>query len=252
MVHVLLVGTWPSWSCVIDSVMSNMAGSLCRDLAFLPAPMAVLRPVEFIGDLRITVRASPSGVPHPSSTPQLAGVPLDRAGTSAVRGTLPDSYCAPLMTRCRSLHWRALSLSLWGWWLGCVAPFGCGSIVRARPRDNGYAFLGRRALMSGSCGILNRVPIRVPKRVVSQWGSGWFSAPPSGAILPGSAWGAYKFVEGTFHCPKKILWLLPLTTLDGGASLGYMVLCGAVCGHATMFDSHHHSAGWAVPPLRGL
>ncbi len=168
------------------------------------------------------MRASPSGVPHPSSTPQLAGVPLDRAGTSAVWGTPPDSYWAPLMTRCRSLHWRALSLSLWGWWLGCVAPFGCGSIVRARPRDNGYAFLGRRALMLGSCGNLNRVPIRVPKRVVSQWGSGWISAPPSGAILPGSARGAYKFVEGTFHCPKKILWLLPLTTLDGGASLGYM------------------------------
>ncbi len=245
MVHVLLVGTWPSWSCVIDSVMSNMAGSLCRDLAFLPAPVAALRPVEFIGDLRITVRASPSGVPHPSSSPQLAGVPLDRAGTSAVRGTPPDSYCAPLMTRCRSLHWRALSLSLWEWWLGCIAPFGCGSIVRARPRDNGYAFLGRRALMSGSCGIL-------PKRVVSQWGSGWFSAPPSGAILPGSAWGAYKFVEGTFHCPKKIF--LPPHHPRWWSLFGVHghPLCGAVCGHATMSDSHHYSAGWAVPPLRGL
>ncbi len=41
------------------------------------------------------MRASPSGVPHPSSTPQLAGVPLDRAGTSAEWGTSPVSFGAP-------------------------------------------------------------------------------------------------------------------------------------------------------------
>ncbi len=46
-------------------------------------------------DLRITLRASPSGVPHPSSTPQPVGVPLDWAGTSAERGTLPVSFGAP-------------------------------------------------------------------------------------------------------------------------------------------------------------
>ncbi len=34
-------------------------------------------------DLSIMVRASPSGVPHLSSTPQPAGVQLDQAGTSA-------------------------------------------------------------------------------------------------------------------------------------------------------------------------
>ncbi len=33
------------------------------------------------------MRASPSGVPHPSSTPQPAGMPLDRAVTFAERGT---------------------------------------------------------------------------------------------------------------------------------------------------------------------
>ncbi len=38
---------------------------------------------EVRGDLRITVRASPSRVPHPASTPQPAGVPLVQAGTSA-------------------------------------------------------------------------------------------------------------------------------------------------------------------------
>ncbi len=43
----------------------------------------------------IMLRASPSGVPHPSSTPQPAGVLLDRAGTSAEQGTPPVSFGAP-------------------------------------------------------------------------------------------------------------------------------------------------------------
>ncbi len=53
-------------------------------------------------------------------------------------------------------------LSLRGWWLGCVALFGCGSVVRARPRDDGYAFPGRR-----EC----RVCV---KSSVSRWRSRWF------------------------------------------------------------------------------
>ncbi len=47
------------------------------------------------GDLRITVRASPRGVPHPSSAPQPVGLPLERAGTSAEQGTPPVSFGAP-------------------------------------------------------------------------------------------------------------------------------------------------------------
>ncbi len=46
------------------------------------------------GDLRITVRASPSGGSHPSGTPQPAGVPLVRTGTSAEWGTPPVSFGA--------------------------------------------------------------------------------------------------------------------------------------------------------------
>ncbi len=41
------------------------------------------------------MRASPSGVPHLSSTPQPAGVPLDRAGTSAEWSTPPVSFGTP-------------------------------------------------------------------------------------------------------------------------------------------------------------
>ncbi len=126
--------------------MSNMAGSLClcRDLAFVSAP----------SDLRIMVRASPSGVPHFSSTPQLAGVPLDRAGTSAEWGIPPVFFGAPPDERMSiTLHRRTSFFSLSRDEDSCVAPFGCGNVVRARPRDNGYAFPGR------SCGILHRVPI---------------------------------------------------------------------------------------------
>ncbi len=46
------------------------------------------------GDLRITVRASPSGGSHPSGTPQPAGVPLVRTGASAEWGTPPVSFGA--------------------------------------------------------------------------------------------------------------------------------------------------------------
>ncbi len=76
------------------------------------------------GDLRITVRASPRGVPHPSSAPQPVGLPLERAGTSAERGTPPVPSVLPWrpdVDRCIG-GW---ALSLRGWRLGCVAPFGC-------------------------------------------------------------------------------------------------------------------------------
>ncbi len=46
------------------------------------------------GDLRITVRASPSGGSHPSGTLQPAGVPLVRTGASAEWGTPPVSFGA--------------------------------------------------------------------------------------------------------------------------------------------------------------
>ncbi len=64
------------------------------------------------GDLRITVRASPSGAPHSSSTPQPAGVPLVRTGASTEWGTPPVSFSAPpddLMSiggRAHSSKWK--------------------------------------------------------------------------------------------------------------------------------------------------
>ncbi len=76
-------------------------------------------------------------------------------------------------------------------------------------------------------GLVWNPPPRPDSSRLDEWSLGGgraekLRAPPSGAILPRSAWWAYKIVEGTFHCPKQILWLLPLlTTLNGGAALGH-------------------------------
>ncbi len=67
------------------------------------------------GDLRITVRASPSGVPHPSSIPLPTGVPLDRTGASVEWGTPPISFGAPPDDRMSIASLEcSLSLSLRG------------------------------------------------------------------------------------------------------------------------------------------
>ncbi len=95
------------------------------------------------GGLRITVRASPSGV---------APLKHSAAGGGTVGSDL-GLYWVGYPTRFlrRSPWWTDVdrciggrALSLRGWRLGCVAPFGCGSVVRARLRDDGYAFPGHR------------------------------------------------------------------------------------------------------------
>ncbi len=254
MVHVLLVGTWPSRSCVIDSAMSNLAESLClcRD------PASSRHPGRRC--IRWSQRWSEDyGQGFPKRSPS----PLKRSAAGGVAvGTGWDLCRAGYTTRfLRCSPWRpdvdrcigGWALSLRGWRLGCVAPFGCGSVVRARPRDDGYAFPGRRECRA-------RVESSTASRsfeagrVVSRWGSRWFSAPPSGAILSGSAWGAYKIVEGTFHCPKQILWLLRPHHPRWWGCFGVHghPLGGAVCGHATVSNSRYHPAGWSVSPLTGL
>ncbi len=63
------------------------------------------------GDLRITVRASTSGVSHPSGTPQPAGYHWFGLGPLLSGVPHPFPSVPPLMTRCRSLHRRASPLS---------------------------------------------------------------------------------------------------------------------------------------------
>ncbi len=143
MVHALLVGTWPSRSGAIDSAVSNMPGSLClcRDLAFVLAQNGIRWSQRWSED-------------YGEGFPKWSFSPLRHS--AAGRGTVGSDWglCwVGYPTRfLRCLPWwpdvgRCIggrALSLWGWRLGCVAPFGCGSVVRARPRDDGYAFPGRR------------------------------------------------------------------------------------------------------------
>ncbi len=99
MVHVLLQkrkkkrkGDMTISELRIDSAVSNMAESLClcRDSAFVLAPGVALHPVES-EVIEGHGEGFPRGVPHPSSVPQPVGLPLERAGTSAERGTPPVS-----------------------------------------------------------------------------------------------------------------------------------------------------------------
>ncbi len=117
-------------------------------------------------------------------------------------------------------------------------PFRCGSVVRARPRDDGYAFPGRRECWAH---VESPPPPKKniystasrffeARRVVSQWRLRWFSAPLSGAILPEvegyKIRGRHSQLTRSWKAPftvrNKSWSSSPLTTLDGGAALGYM------------------------------
>ncbi len=96
-VHVLLVGTWPSRSCLIESAMSNMTGSLCLccDLTFVPAPGAALRPVAKKNEAE-------GGTPPVS----FGAPPDDRMLIAALEGELSlsgdDDYAFPGRRECRA------------------------------------------------------------------------------------------------------------------------------------------------------
>ncbi len=86
-----------------DMTISELRNRLrCVKHGGVPLPRSGVRPGTrggtasggVRGDLRITVRASPSGVSHPSGTPQPAGIPLDRTGASTEWGTSPVSFGA--------------------------------------------------------------------------------------------------------------------------------------------------------------
>ncbi len=255
MVHVLLVGTWPSRSCVIDSAMSNLAESLClcRDPAFVPAPGAPLHPVEseVIWGLR-------SGLPQEESlTPQALrsrwGLPLERAGTSAERGTPPVSFGAPPDDQ-MSIAASEGELSLSGDDDSAALP-PSGVVALSEPDPEMTAMLSRAA---ENVGLVWNPPPRPDPSRLDEWflggGRAGSQRPPPVPFFPEVHWGAYKIVEGTFHCPKQILWLLRPHHPRWWGCFGVHghPLGGAVCGHATVSNSRYHPAGWSVSPLTGL
>ncbi len=134
---------------------------------------------QHCGDLSEVIWGLRRGLPQveflTSSTLQPAGVSMDRTGASAEWGTPPISThflrCSPWwrdVDRCI----RGWALSLRGWRLGCVAHFGCGNVVRARPRDDSYVFPGRRECRARVESSTASQPFEVG-RVVSLCGSRW-------------------------------------------------------------------------------
>ncbi len=214
-------GNFRGWF-MFSELHIDMSFCLCRDLAFVPASGKKGKGQKWFED---SVRASPSGVPHPSSTPQPAGVPLDRTGTSAEWGSPPVSFGASP----DSIGGRALS----GDDDSAALP-PSGVVALSEPDLEMTAMLSRPPPPQKSK-IFHRVPI------LRGWMSG-FSVEivlvliaPLWCHSPGSVWGAYKIVEGTFHCPKQILELLPPHHPRWWSSFGVHrhPFSGAVCGHAT-------------------
>ncbi len=110
------------------------------------------------------------------------------------------------------VSWRLRTVTITAscvWEFSCVAPFGCSSVVRARPRDDGYAFPGRRAFRA---------------RVESFTTSRSFKA--GRVVLVGGRAGSQPFLltrswKEPFTVRKKSCISSHLTTLHGGVALGY-------------------------------
>ncbi len=170
------------------------------------------------GDLRITVRTSPSGVPHPSSTPQPAGVSLDRTGASAEWGTPHVSFGAPPDDQ-MSITASEGKLSLSGDGnSAALAPSGV--VALSEPDPEMMAMLSRAA--ENSCGILHHIPTL----------RGWTSGFSVGVVLVLSAplWchSFRKYMRGLQDrgrhlslAETNLVAPPPFTTLNGGAALGH-------------------------------
>ncbi len=195
------------------------------------------------GDLRITVRASPSGAPHPSSTLQPVELPKECAGPSAGRGAPRVSFCAPSDDQ-MSIAASEGEPSLSGNDDPAALP-PSGVVALSKPDPEMTAMLSRAAEKVGL--VWNPPPCPDPSRL-DEWflggGRAGSQRPPSSAILPGSA-QAHKIVEGTFYWPKQILWLLRPhhPRWWGHFEVRGHPLGGAVCGHATVSNSRYHPAG---------
>ncbi len=138
----------------------------------LPLPRSGVRPgtrgaaasgeSEVIWGLRSGLPQEES--PHPSSAPQPVGLPLERAGTSAERGTPPVSFGAPPDDQ-MSIAESEGELSLSGDDDSAALP-PSGVVALSEPDPEMTAMLPGPPRMSGSCGILHRVPI--PSRL-DEW-----------------------------------------------------------------------------------
>ncbi len=168
-------------SCVCCGRMSMI--SLRSRLSFMKglAPSAATRadlsgssrgsPADALGDLRVTVRASPPGTPprtsYSSRSEHPVRFPGDFAGLS--HGAPSISFGAPSADR-----------------MSIAAPLGCCRHRRTGPRADGHACPGSREHRArGQQTAQSRA--LAAGRLVSQSGARLTTAPCPGAFLPGGA-----------------------------------------------------------------
>ncbi len=148
---------------------------------------------------------------------------VERAGTLCRTGyTTRFLRCSPDepdVHRC--IGGRALSLR--GWRPeAALAPSGEVSVVRARPRDDGYVFPGPPRMVTGSCGILHHIPL------LRGWTSGFLQLgcagsqrPPPVPFFPEVHKELTRSWKAPFTARNKSCSSSPLTTVDGGPALRY-------------------------------
>ncbi len=172
------------------------------------------------GDLRITVRASPRGVPHPSSAPQPVGLPLERAGTSAERGTPPVSFGAPPDDQ-MSIAASEGELSLSGDDDSAALP-PSGVVALSEPDPEMTAMLSRAA---ENVGLVWNPPPRPDPSRLDEWflggGRAGSQRPPPVPFFPEVHEELTRSWKAPFTARNKSCGSSALTTLDGGAALGY-------------------------------
>ncbi len=172
------------------------------------------------GDLRITVRASPSGGSHPSGTPQPAGVPLVRTGASAEWGTPPVSFGASPDDQ-MSVAASEGEPSLSGDDDSAALP-PSGVVALSEPDPEMTAMLSRAAENVGL--VWNPPPHPDPSRL-DEWflggGRAGFQRPPPVPFFPEVHEELTRSWKAPFTARNKPCGSSPLTTLDGGAALGY-------------------------------
>ncbi len=176
------------------------------------------------GDLRITVRASPSGVSHPSGTPQPAGVPLVRTGASAEWGTPPVSFGASPDDQ-MSVAASEGEPSLSGDDDSAALP-PSGVVALSEPDPEMTAMLSRAA---ENVGLVWNPPPRPDPSRLDEWflggggggGSRCFQRPPPVPFFPEVHEELTRSWKAPFTARNKPCGSSLLTTLDGGAALGY-------------------------------
>ncbi len=172
------------------------------------------------GDLRITVRASPSGGSHPSGAPQPAGVPLVRTGASAEWGTPPVSFGASPDDQ-MSVAASEGEPSLSGDDDSAALP-PSGVVALSEPDPEMTAMLSRAA---ENVGLVWNPPPRPDPSRLDEWflggGRAGFQRPPPVPFFPEVHEELTRSWKAPFTARNKPCGSSPLTTLDGGAALGY-------------------------------